>query len=138
MMNGTGIGLVAAALAAGLVAGGVGWFGRGLVVDHIEIPRIIEQQDRFCETATEKAAADAVAAEQLRQFKISERVTQRFIDESQAAADDAQALRDALELEIDDYEQRLDAAGGSVCALDDAALDLIGVHRQQPDRPGGR
>ncbi|WP_297105108.1 hypothetical protein [uncultured Devosia sp.] len=137
MLNLTGIGLVAAALAGSLVAGSAAWFGRGLVADHIQIPAIIEEQDRLCEAATEKAAADAVAAEQLRQFKIAERVTQRFIDESQTAADDAQALRDALELEIDAYEQRLDAAGESVCALDAAALDLIGVHTQ-PDRPGGR
>ena len=137
-MNGASIGLMAAALSGALVGGGVGWFGRGLVVDHIEIPRIIEQQDRLCEAATEKVAADAIAAEQLRQFRIAERVTQQFIDESQAAADDAQAKQDVLELEIADYEQRLDAADGGVCALDDAALDLIGVHRQQPDRPGGR
>ena len=137
-MNGASIGLMAAALSGALVGGGVGWFGRGLVVDHIEIPRIIEQQDRLCESAIEKVAADAIAAEQLRQFRIAERVTQQFIDESQAAADDAQAKQDVLELEIADYEQRLDAADGGVCALDDAALDLIGVHRQQPDRPGGR
>lgn len=137
MLNPTGVGLIVAALTGALVAGSAGWFGRGLVVDHIEIPRIIEEQDRLCEAATEKAAADAVAAEQLRQFRISERVTQRFIDESQAAADDAQALRDALELEIDAYEQRLDAAGEGFCALDAAALDLIGV-QPQPDRPGGR
>lgn len=137
MLNPTGVGLIVAALAGSLVAGSAAWFGRGLVADHIQIPAIIEQQDRLCEAATEKAASDAVAAEQLRQFKISERVTQRFIDESQAAADDAQALRDALELEIDVYEQRLDAAGEGVCALDAAALDLIGV-QPQPDRPGGR
>jgi hypothetical protein len=131
--------LVAGALAAVLSGAAGGWLARGVVVDTVEIPRVIEQQDRLCEAATEKAAADAVAGEQLRQFKISERVTQRFIDESRVAADDAQAQRDVLEMEIEAYEQRLNAASDDgICALDDAALDLIGVRRQQPDRPGSR
>ena len=129
--------ILAATVSGALVGGTAGWFARGVVTDRIEIPRIIEQQDRLCEAATEKAAADAVAAEQLRQFQISERVTQRFIDQSLAAEDDAQALRDALEMEIEAYEQRLDAAEHGVCALDDAALDLIGVQPLQ-DSPGGR
>ena len=136
-MNGTGIALVAAAISGALVAGSVGWFGRGLVVDHIEIPRVIEQQAEICEQVTERHAAEAVAAEQLRQFKIGETVWSRFNHQSQAAADDAQAKLDLLELELEIYAQRV-RDDGRVCALDDAALELIGVRKAaEPARPGG-
>ena len=137
-MNPTGIGLVVAAVVAGFVAGSAGWLGRGLVADHIQIPAVIAEQGRLCQAATEKAAADAIAAEQLRQFRIGERATQRFYEESQAAADDARARQDVLEMEIKVYEQRLNMAEGGVCAIDADALDLIGVRPDQSDRPGGR
>ena len=133
------LGTVLAGLAVAGLAGAAGWLARGVVVDRIEIPRIIEQQAELCATTTEKVAADAVAAEQLRQFKIAERVTQRFYEQSRAAADDAQAQRDLLELEIEHYAQRVREGGSDVCALDDAALELIGVRKAaEPDRPGGR
>lgn len=108
---------------------GAGWLARGIVVDRIEIPRVIEQQSDLCIAATEKAAADAVAAEQLRQFRIGEQSTQRFYEQSQAAAYDAQAQRDLLEMEIEHYAQRVREGGSSVCALDADALDLIGVRQ---------
>lgn len=130
--------LIAAALGAALLGGAGGWLARGLVVDRIEIPRIIEQQDQACELVTERHAAEAVAAEQLRQFRIGEAAFDRFTTQSQAAADDAQAKHDLLELELERYAQRARDTG-RVCALDDADLNLIGVHaHDQPDRPGGR
>lgn len=139
-MSPTGIGLIAAAIGAALVAGSGGWFARGLVADHVQIPAIIEQQDQLCEAATEKAAAVAVAAEQLRQFRIGERATQTYIEQAQLAADDAAARIDVLEMEIKTYEKHVDADGGGVCALDAAALDLLGLQPQpaEPDRRGGR
>lgn len=137
-MNGTGIALIVAALSAGLVAGSAGWFGRGLVVDHIEIPRVIEQQAEICEQVTERHAAQAVATEQLRRFKIGEAAWDRFNQESQAAADDAQAKLDLMELELKRYAQHARDTG-RVCALDNAALELIGVRKAaEPPGPGGR
>lgn len=139
-MNATSLGMIAAALGAGLLAGTAGWFARGLVADHMQIPAVVEQQDRLCEAATEKAAADAVAAEQLRQFRIGERATQSYIEQAQLAADDAQARIDVLEMEIKDYEKHVDAGDGGMCALDAAALDLLGLQPEpaEPDRRGGR
>lgn len=138
-MNPTGIALIGAALGAGLVAGTAGWFARGLVADHMQIPAIVEQQDRLCEAATEKAAADAVGAEQLRQFRIGERATQAYIEQARLAADDAEARIDVLEMEIKAYEDRLNAEGDGFCALDAAALDLLGLHKTgaEPDRGRG-
>lgn len=130
------IGTVLAALALASVAGTAGWLTRGLVVDRIEIPRLIEQQAEICQQVTERHAAEAVAAEQLRQFKIGEVAWSRFDQQSRAAADDAQAKLDVLELELERYAQRARDAG-RVCALDDAALELIGVHAK-PAGTGGR
>lgn len=127
-----------AALAVAGVAGFGGWLTRGLVVDHIEIPRVIEQQAEICQQVTERHAAEAVAAEQLRQFKIGEAAWDRFNAQSQAAEDDAQAKLDLLEMELERYAQRARDAG-RVCALDDAALELLGVRQAaEPSDPGGR
>jgi len=119
---------IVGAVAGGLTAAGLGWFGRGLVVDNIEIPRVIEQQGEICELVTERNSAEAVAAEQLRQFKIGEAAWQRFDRESQAAKDDAQAKLDLMELELERYAQRAQESG-RVCALDDADLELLGVRQ---------
>ncbi|MCR6672217.1 hypothetical protein [Devosia ginsengisoli] len=132
------MGTVLAALAVAGVAGTAGWLARGLVVDRIEIPRVIEQQAEICEQVAERHAAEAVTAEQLRQFKIGEAAWDRFNQQSQAAADDAQAKQDVLELELERYAQRARDAG-RVCALDDADLELIGVRQAaEPAGPGGR
>jgi len=130
------IGTILAALAIGGVAGSAGWLARGVVVDNIEIPRVIEQQAEICQQVSERHAAAAIAAEQLRQFKIGEAAWDRFNQQSQAAADDAQAKLDVLELELERYAQRARDTG-RVCALDDAALELIGV-RAEPHSAGGR
>ena len=122
------IGLTLAALSAAAIALPAGWFARSLVADHIQIPAVIEQQADLCAAATEAAAAAAVAGEQLRQFKIGERSSQRFIETSQAAADDARAKQDVLEMEIEHYAQRVRTRGGNVCALDADALELVGLH----------
>jgi hypothetical protein len=117
--------IVAGLVVAGL-AGAAGWLTRGVVVDRIEIPRVIKQQAEICEQVTERRAAEAVAAEQLRQFKIGEAASDRFEQESRAAADDAQAKQDMLELELERYAQHARDTG-RICALDDADLQLIGV-----------
>jgi hypothetical protein len=135
-MNPTGLGLIAAALSASLVAGTAGWIGRGLVVDHIEIPRVITQQVELCTAVTEKAAADAISAEQLRQFRGGELATEQFIRQSRAADDDRQAEHDLLELEIENYAQRV-REGGRVCALDADDLDLLGLHAEPDGAPTG-
>lgn len=126
VMNATTLGIVGGALLAALVGSSAGWFARGAVADRIEIPRVIEQQIAACTATTAAIAAIAVSNEQLRQFKIGERATQVFIEKSQAAADDAQAERDLLELEIEHYAQRV-RESGRVCALDADDLDLLGV-----------
>ena len=129
---------IAGAAIGGLAAASLGWLARGVVVDRIEIPRVIEQQAAICEQVTQRHAAEAVAAEQLRQFKIGEATWERFDRESRAAADDAQAQLDVLEMELERYAQRARDTG-RVCALDDADLDLIGVRKTaEPAGPGGR
>lgn len=126
--------LVAGAMAGAAITALLAW----VAVEHIAIPRVIAQQEERCQLASESLAAAAVAKEQLRQFHAAERVTQRFIEQSQAAADDAKARQDLLELEIGIYAEAM-RDGGGVCALDAAALELGGV-RPPPgqDRPGGR
>ena len=138
MIGGIRIGTIVAALALAGAAGSAGWLARGLVTDHIEIPRVIDQQAEICQQVTERHAADAVAAEQLRQFKIGEAAWDRFHQQSQAAADDAQAKLDVLELEFESYAQRARDTG-RICALDDADLELIGVRKAaEPAGAGGR
>lgn len=130
--------LIVGAATAALTGVTVGWLARGAIADHVEIPRIIEQQAEHCAATTERAAAEAVAVEQLRQFRIGERATQQFYEQSKAAAEDAQALRDVLEMEIEAYAKHA-RENGSVCALDTDALDLLGVRvDNQPDKSGGR
>ena len=102
-MNLSTIGLIAAAASASLVAAPAGWFAYDLFAK----PGVIREERVRCEAVTRTAAAEAVAAEQLRQFKAGELATEQFIIESQAAADDAQAQRDLLEMEIKDYAQRV-------------------------------
>lgn len=133
------IGTALMAIAVGAVAASGGWLARGVVVDRIEIPRVVEQQAEICRQVTERHAAEAVAAEQLRQFKIGEASWARFQEASRVAADDAQAKQDVLEMELERYAQAARDAG-RVCALDNADLDLIGVrdHLAKPDRPSGR
>lgn len=125
--------------APGAVAG---WMARGIVVDHIEIPRVITHQVELCTARVEKAAADAVAAEQLRRFKAGELATEQFIREAQAATDDRAAERDVLEMEIERYVQRMaDRDGGAPdngCSITVDDLDLLGMHVDTEPQPGGR
>ncbi|WDQ98204.1 hypothetical protein PSC71_13295 [Devosia sp. J2-20] len=133
-MGGISTGMAIGAALAALVGGGAGWMARGLVVDHIETPRVIEQQVEICTLTTEAVAAKATRDEQLRQFQIAERATQTFIEQSQLAADDAQAARDLLEMEIKENEQRRRGQAGEGrldCGLDAADLELLGVRTEQ-------
>lgn len=129
---------IAAALVVAAIAGTGGWLARGLVVDTIEIPRVITQQAEICAAETSAVAARATREEQMRQFKIADRAAAQFDQRSKAAADDRQAEREVLEMEIEHYAQRVRETG-RVCALDADDLALLGL-RQQPDSPapGGR
>ena len=131
-MNGTGIGIIFGALSAVVVAAPAGWFA----YDIIAKPGIIREQQTICEATVRTAAAEAVAAEQLRRFRAGEAATEQFIKDSQAAADDAQAEHDLLELEIERYAQRVQD-NGRVCALDADDLGLLGLH-PEPGGTGGR
>lgn len=133
-MGGTAYGVAAGAVCGAIVALLLSW----ATVSWIVVPNVIAHQVELCTAATEKAAADAIAAEQLRQFRAGELATEQFIREGLAAADDAQAKRDLLEMEIKDYAKRMDDRGAGVCALDAAALELIGVRPAEPDRTGSR
>lgn len=129
---------IAAALVVAAMAGTGGWMARGMVVDTIEIPRVITQQAEMCAAETATVAARATRDEQLRQFKIADRAAEQFDQRSQAAADDRQAEREVLEMEIEHYAQRV-RESGRVCALDADDLALLGL-RRKPDSPapGGR
>lgn len=132
MIGAPSLGMIIGATLVALVGTGAGWTARGLVVEHIEIPRVIEQQVEICTKTTESVAAKATRDEQLRQFQIGERATQTSIEQSKAAADDAQAERDLLEMEIEHYAQRVrEGDGGTVrkvvCSLDADDLDLLGL-----------
>lgn len=129
---------IAAALAATVISVPAGWFAYDLIAK----PGVIREERLRCEGEVRTAAAEAVAAEQLRRFRAGEMATEQFIKDSQAAADDAQATRDLLELEIERYAQRVREGSGAdpdkvVCGLDADDLDLLGV-QPQPAGPGGR
>jgi hypothetical protein len=109
-----------------------GWLARGVVVDRIEIPRVVTQQVELCTSRTEATAAAARAEEQLRRFRAGELATEQFIRESQSAEDDRQARIDVLEMEIEHYAQRLAGRGEgerAACGLTADDLDFIGVQR---------
>lgn len=133
MIGSPSVGMMIGAALVALAGTGAGWTARGLVVDHIEIPRVIEQQVEICTQTTEAVAAKATRDEQLRQFRIGEGATQTFIEQSKVAADDAQAERDLLEMEIEQYEQREPKGGVDtadrkiICGLDAGDLDLLGL-----------
>lgn len=83
------------------------------------------------------AAAEATAAEQLRQFEIGERAANQFILKSREDAAWQAAREEVTRREIEDYEKQLAAAERS-CALDQRDLDFLGGVRQQPGAEGRR
>lgn len=128
----------AVAVILGLIGGGgLALGGAKLWNDWIDNPGIVRQQQAICQSEVEAAAAKATRDEQLRQFKLGEAATEQFIKESQTAADDQRAKTDVLELEIEQYEQRLSAAGRK-CNLDTLDLDLLGVRNEPGSDPAGR
>lgn len=140
MGGGSGLAIGAGAVFGALVTAILAWGAVDLVV----IPRVVEHQVELCTEVTEKVAANAVAAEQLRQFRIGERAAEQFFQDSEEAADDAQAERELFELQIEHYAQRVrtrDLETGddreSVCALDADALELGGVRQATEQNPAG-
>ncbi|KRA44713.1 hypothetical protein [Devosia sp. Root635] len=115
MLNPTGLGLIAAALSASLVAGSAGWFGRGLIFDNFERPAIIEAAtDKANDAATIRvmdAANRAEAAERARMQRASAealRIYKEALATSERATVEAQTR---LDQEIAAYEAELAAAG---------------------------
>lgn len=100
------------------------------------IPAELRLQQATLEAEYQRRVAEAIAAEQLRQFKILERMQADW----QHALEEELAWRDAkvelLEQEIADYET---AEGDSACRLDqgdvDFLLGLAGVRRQLQPHP---
>jgi hypothetical protein len=114
------------AILAGLAGSGLALGGAKLWNDWIDNPGIVREQQAVCLSKVEAAAAKATRDEQLRQFRAGEVATEQFIQEAQAAADDQQAVRDMLEMEIERYEQVL-AKSGKRCTLDGDDLDFLGL-----------
>lgn len=114
------------AIVAGLAGSGLALGGAKLWNDWIDNPGIVREQQAICLSKVEAAAAKATRDEQLRQFRAGEAATEQFIIESQSAADDQQAVRDMLEMEIERYEQVL-AKSGKRCTLDGDDLDFLGL-----------
>jgi hypothetical protein len=128
MLNPTGIAIAIAAIASGLVAGSAGWFGRGLIFDHIERPQIEQAAtDKANDAATIRvmdAAKRAEAAERERQQRAGAealRIYREALTNSQRAAEEAQTR---LEEEIASYETRL-ATEGRTCVFTDADIDWL-------------
>ncbi|CDP50953.1 hypothetical protein [Devosia sp. DBB001] len=126
-------------LAAGVsfaAGSAAGWWGRSATFAWFDRPSIIREQEALCASRTEAAAAAAMAAEQLRQFRAGERAATEFDLKQQQMADDWAAQRTVLEREIADYEQRLDESG-RVCALDVDDLRFLGGVRGDGTPAGG-
>lgn len=128
--------MIAVAALAAVPASYVGWVTRGFVFEWIEKPALVHQQQELCTAEVEKAAAEARAAEQLRQFRAAELATEQFIRQSESAADDRQAEMDVLQLEVERYAQLL-SDRGRVCPLDRDDLTFLGVQPVEPGPPGG-
>ena len=128
MLNPTGIGLMAAALSAAIIAGPIGWFSRGLVFDHIQRPAIVRAAtDKANDAATIRvmdAAKRAEDAERERQQSASAealRIYREALANSERAALEA---RTRLDQEIAAYEAKL-ATEGSSCVLTDTDIDWL-------------
>ncbi len=128
MSSATGIGLIAAALAASLVAGPAGWFGRGVIFDHFERPAIIEAAtSKANDAATIRimdAANRAEAAEREKQQRAGAealRIYRAALASSERAAEEAQTR---MEMEINAYEIEL-AQEGRSCPVTRRDLEWV-------------
>ena len=122
MLNPTGLGLVVTALAAAVISGPVGWFGRGLVFDHIERPALIQAAtDKANDAATIRimdAAKRAEDAERNRQKQASAEALRNYreaLANSERVALEAQTR---LNQEIAAYEAELATEGRSSVLTD--------------------
>jgi hypothetical protein len=123
------------AVLAGLIGSGLSFGAAKLWNDWIDNPGIVREQQAICLSQVEAAAAKATRDEQLRQFRAGEAATEQFLREAQAAADDQEAVRNMLELEIDRYEQALAKSGKQQCSIDLDDYRLLGL---QPEPATGR
>lgn len=127
------IGLAASAISGLVVAGGLAFAWNEWVDNpHVRELLTVELTAQF-----EVAAANALAAEQLRQFEIGERATNQFILEQREDAAWRAAREELHQQEIADYEQEL-AAAGRKCALTDRDIDFIDGLLTQPNGPTAR
>lgn len=104
------------------VTGGLSWAWLTLIHD----PAVRRETKALLTVEVQRASDAATAAEQLRQFRIGEAATQKYIE--QKAADDAaqQAQVDEMQKEIVDYERDKAAAGDTTCRLTQRDLDFLG------------
>jgi hypothetical protein len=123
------------AILAGLLGSSLSLGMAKLWNDWIDNPAVIREQQAICVARVDAAAAKATRDEQLRQFRAGEAATEQFIREAQAAADDQEAVRTMLELEIDRYEQALEKSGKQQCSIDLDDYRLLGL---QPEPATGR
>jgi hypothetical protein len=121
-----------------LAGSGITLTGAKLWNDWIDNPGIVREQRAICLSQVEAAAAKATRDEQLRQFRAGEAATEQFILESQEAADDQQAVRDMLEMEIERYEQALEKSGKHQCRIDADDFGVLGLQLDQPSTSTGR
>lgn len=115
-----------------LLGGGIAGFLQHVRYEWVVIPRELAVQKAALEADYQRRVAEAIAAEQLRQFKILERMTAEW----QKALEEELAWRDAkvelLEQEIADYET---AEGDTACRLDQGDVDfLLGGGSADPAR----
>jgi len=127
--------LLAAAAIAAAVAGSsltaTAWWAYDTYVDD---PRVAELERERLTREFEAAAAAAMAAEQLRQFKIGERAYQQFYLEQREDDAWSAAARNLFGMELADYERRLAEAGGA-CSLSQLDIDYLDGRLVQPGAP---
>lgn len=125
-------GALAAAVAGGAMTSGVMW----AYDTYIDDPAVVADERARLTAEFTVQASSALAAEQLRQFQISERV---YRDYYAAQQEDAAWQAAAIELDAKeraDYEQRLSAAKREACSLDQLDLDYIDGRLVQPNPAG--
>lgn len=103
---------------------GAGWWAHGFIFDTFTRPAIVREQEAICLERVTAAAEKAKLAEQLRQFRIGERVTNDFLAKEREDAAWAAARVQVIQQEIDNYESQL--ATDHACALDQRDLDFLG------------
>ena len=125
--------LVIGLVGGGGVVGAAQWAWLHLVHD----PALRRAATAELTARVQQAAAQATAAEQLRQFKAGELATQQYLEDKAASDAAHRAEIDALNQEIDQYE-RDKASSGTACRLTQRDIDFLdGRMRHGPSSAQG-